>query len=94
MVQRFHDGAVAFSCDLSYALRSQIIDEFIENQVKVLVTTDLCTRCSFSSENVLVVVNFSQPLAPNHSIDEKRYILRAGRAGQFGNYLSLSLLNL
>lgn len=56
---------------------------FVNNETKLLITTDLCDRSTFGAENVVVVVNFSQPVG-QMGTHKKRYVMRAGRAGHFG----------
>lgn len=86
-------GAVAFSGDLSYAERRQIADKFMANQIKILVTTDVLMKTAFGSSNVVMVVNFEQPIGQQRAINRKHYFLRAGRAGTFGLLLCL-LINI
>lgn len=91
VVQRFNNSAeqnvaVAFSGDLDYAERRKISDHFSANEIKILVTNDLCMRCAFNSNNVVMVVNFCSPIAEDRTVIVKHHSLRAGRAGQFGKY--------
>lgn len=91
MTERLNSGhrggyAVGFSGELKYAERREIVQQFMDNNIKILVTTDVCTRSAFGSSKVVVVINFTLPLRRDGQMNIKHYQSRAGRAGQFGRY--------
>lgn len=84
--------ANAFSGDLDYTARQEIVEKFMANEIKILIATDVCARSSFGSPNIAVVINFEPPYGPNRTINKKLYLLRTGRGGQFGRLYAILLL--
>lgn len=81
--------AAAFSGNQSYTERQDIAIEFMSNDVRMLLTTDLLMRSAFGSANVVMVVNVHHASGLNGSKNKKHHFLQAGRAGQFGEYTLL-----
>lgn len=78
-----------FHGDLSSNVRKNIHKEFLENKIRILISTDLTAR-GFDVQGINVVINFDMP-------DElETYIHRIGRSGRHGRKgvaISLLLVN-
>ncbi|MCE5207322.1 MAG: DEAD/DEAH box helicase [Chloroflexi bacterium] len=72
--------------DLSQELRERVLNRFRQNQVKVLVATDVAAR-GLDIEDISHVVNFDLPE------DDEIYLHRIGRTGRAGkNGIAISLI--
>lgn len=62
--------------------------KFCDGEIRILIATDLISRC-IASENVCLIVNFD---IPNLMGNFKVYQYRAGRTGRFGGSESVLTL--
>ncbi|HCB51259.1 TPA: hypothetical protein DEP21_01590 [Patescibacteria group bacterium] len=62
---------------MSQGKRQSTLNDFKQNKLQILVTTDVAAR-GLNMENVGLVINFDVP------IDAKSYIHRIGRTGRAG----------
>jgi superfamily II DNA/RNA helicase len=83
-LQRAGLSAAALHGDLSQGTRTRVLDEFKDQQLQVLVATDLAARGIDISE-LAAVVNYDLPRSPTEYLHR---IGRTGRAGQSGVALS------
>lgn len=76
---------MSFSGNNDYLQRQQIAENFFSNKIKVLVTTDLCMRCAFNANHVVVIVNYTAPWLDTSEdrIILKHYNLRVGRVDSY-----------
>jgi superfamily II DNA/RNA helicase len=79
-LQRAGIKALAFHGDLSQSVREQVLKDFSQGQVQVLVATDVAAR-GLDIEDLQYVVNFE---LPHLSEDYIHRIGRTGRAGKDG----------
>ena len=78
-------GAELLHGDLSQAMRDRVMKRFREEQVELLVATDVASR-GLDIEHVSHVINFDVPLDPEAYIHR---IGRTGRAGRSGVAITL-----
>lgn len=78
-------NAAAIHSDRTQAERMQALAEFKENQIRILVATDIAAR-GLDIEQLPFVVNFDMPYNPE---DYVHRIGRTGRAGLSGEAISL-----
>jgi ATP-dependent RNA helicase DeaD len=71
--------------DLSQAMRDRVMKKFRENQVELLVATDVAAR-GLDVEHVSHVINFDIPMDPESYVHR---IGRTGRAGRAGEAITL-----
>lgn len=62
--------------------RRNALHNFLNNQTKIVITTNLFER-AIDNPNVSLVINYTTPMK-NEVPDSKVYKYRAGRAGRFG----------
>ncbi|PRP87906.1 putative ATP-dependent RNA helicase DBP5 [Planoprotostelium fungivorum] len=82
------DGhTVSYICggqEMTPAERDQVIDEFRDAKIKVLITTNVLAR-GIDIQQVMLVINFDLPVEmDNGSADTENYLHRIGRSGRFG----------
>jgi ATP-dependent RNA helicase DeaD len=77
--------AEALHGDLSQEAREQVLNRFRQNQIKVLVATDVAAR-GLDIDDISHVFNFDLPLDPEVYVHR---IGRTGRAGKSGMAISL-----
>ena len=78
----FDKQAVAFSSavfhgELPATVRDAIHRDFLENKIRILISTDLTAR-GFDAQSINIVINFDMP----ESLET--YIHRVGRSGRYG----------
>ncbi|XP_067132799.1 ATP-dependent RNA helicase DDX19A-like [Centruroides vittatus] len=71
------------SGELSIEQRLAVINKFRVAKVKVLITTNVCSR-GIDIEQVTLVVNFDLPVDQSGNVDCQTYLHRIGRTGRFG----------
>jgi ATP-dependent RNA helicase DeaD len=76
-LHRFGFEALAIHGDLSQNRREQVLQDFRDNRIRVLVATDVAAR-GLDIEDVEHVINYNLPE------DEKTYVHRIGRTGRMG----------
>ncbi len=76
-LHRFGFEALAIHGDLSQNRREQVLTDFRNNRIRVLVATDVAAR-GLDIEDVEHVINYNLPE------DEKMYVHRIGRTGRMG----------
>ena len=76
-LHRFGFEALAIHGDLSQNRREQVLQDFRDNKIRVLVATDVAAR-GLDIEDVEHVINYNLPE------DEKTYVHRIGRTGRMG----------
>ncbi|XP_055371047.1 DEAD-box helicase Dbp80-like isoform X1 [Condylostylus longicornis] len=77
-----HSVAI-LSGDLTVEQRLAVLDRFRAGLEKVLVTTNVFSRC-IDAEQVTIVVNFDLPMDARGKADCETYLHRIGRTGRFG----------
>jgi len=83
-LQRAGLSAAALHGDLSQGTRTRVLDEFKDQQLQILVATDLAAR-GIDITELAAVVNYDLPRSPAEYLHR---IGRTGRAGQSGVALS------
>jgi superfamily II DNA/RNA helicase len=83
-LQRAGLSAAALHGDLSQGTRTRVLDEFKDQQLQILVATDLAAR-GIDITELPAVVNYDLPRSPAEYLHR---IGRTGRAGQSGVALS------
>mgnify|MGYP003635881360 CR=1 FL=1 len=77
-------SALSFHGDLTQGSRQEVLTDFKESQVKVVVATDLAAR-GLDIEKLPVVINYD---LPRSAVDYTHRIGRTGRAGETGIAIS------
>jgi ATP-dependent RNA helicase RhlE len=86
-LQRAGLSAAALHGDLSQGTRTRILDEFKDQQLQILVATDLAAR-GIDIPELAAVVNYDLPRSP------AEYLHRIGRTGRAGHSgVALSFIN-
>jgi ATP-dependent RNA helicase RhlE len=83
-LQRAGLSAAALHGDLNQGTRTRVLDEFKDQQLQILVATDLAAR-GIDITELAAVVNYDLPRSPTEYLHR---IGRTGRAGQSGVALS------
>lgn len=77
--------------DMDIEDRKDIIDEFKQGKIKILLTTNLLSR-GIDNRKIGLVINLDMPVIYNRDrsapnvIDRETYFHRVGRTGRFGDY--------
>jgi len=86
-LQRAGLGAAALHGDMSQGTRTKALDDFKDQQLQILIATDLAAR-GIDITDLAAVVNYDLPRSPS---DYLHRIGRTGRAGQSG--VAISFIN-